>query len=620
MEKQTCKRIPKADLINLLIEFVNIYGREPKRREKYKNVNIGGFLSRIRQNSTVLSAEDKTLLINSGIRITAINKKDIVHEKVLLLVEFFNLYNRTPNRNEIYKNVKFDDFLSNIKRGYTTLSFEDEKLLIDTGIKINSNKKQDDKHKKVLLLVEFYNLYHRQPRRNEVYKNVKLGNFLSNIKRGETTLSFEDKELLIDSGIRITAINKKDIVHRKVLLLVEFYDLYHRTPTQNEIYKNVKLGSFLSNIKRSDTTLSFEDKELLINSGIRITAINKKDIVHEKVLLLIEFFNLYNRLPKRNEVYKNVKLGNFLSNVKWGHTKLSSEDIKLLINTGIKITSNKIQEDIHKKVLLLIEFYHLYNRIPQRNEVYKDVNLGNFIANLKQGHTKLSSEDIKLLIDTGIKITSNKRQEDIHKKVLLLVEFYTLYNRIPKRNEVYKDVHLGNFIANLKRGHKTLSFEDEKLLIDTGIKIDTNKIQDNKHEKVLLLVEFFNLYHRQPKQREIYKGINIGTFLSSIRQGHTALSTEDKTLLIDSGIRITQKKIQDTIHEKVLLLVEFFNLYNRTPKQNEIYKDIKLGTFLMNVRKGYTTLSTEDTELLITTGIRITTNNKKTFKKIKQKS
>ena len=147
--------------------------------------------------------------------------------------------------------------------------------------------------------------------------------------------------MLTNTGIKITPNIKQTIIHEKVLLLVEFYDLYHRTPTQNEVYKNIKLGKFLHNIQYRNTNLPFEDKQLLINTGIKITSNKRLYTIHEKVLLLIEFYNLYNRTPKQNEIYKDIKLGTFLMNVRKGHTTLSTEDAELLINTGIRITINK---------------------------------------------------------------------------------------------------------------------------------------------------------------------------------------------------------------------------------------------------------------------------------------
>ena len=336
MEKQTKNRIPKSDLINLLIEFVNIYGREPKQQEKYKNANIGIFLSNIKHGNTALSSEHRILLTNFGIKITSNTRKSSIHKKVLLLVEFYNLYHRTPKNREVYKDVNIGTFLSSIRQGNTTLSDKDALLLTDTGIRIISSNRKDVVHKRVLLLIEFYNLYHRTPKPNEIYKNINLYNFLVSIRRGNTTLSSEDKKLLIETGIRITSKKRQYTTHEKALLLVEFYNLYNRHPKQKEEYKGFNIGTFLYSIRQNKARLSSEDTKLLIDTGIRITSNKRIYSTHEKVLLLIEFYNLYNRVPKPKEIYKNIKLGIFLSNIKQKMINLSTEDEEILLNAGIK--------------------------------------------------------------------------------------------------------------------------------------------------------------------------------------------------------------------------------------------------------------------------------------------
>ena len=341
MEKQTRNRIPKEELINLLIEFVNIYGREPKQQEKYKDANIGTFLSNIKHGNTALSSEYKTLLINSGIKITSNNKKDSVHNKVLLLVEFYNLYNRVPKMREVYKDVKIGHFLKSIRQGNTKLSSKDATSLTNIGIRINFNNQKDSVHKKTLLLIEFYNLYNHTPKKDEIYKNINLYNFLMSIRRGNTKLSSEDATSLTNMGIRITSNKRQYSTHEKALLLVEFYNLYNRSPKQQEEYKGFNIGTFLYSIRQDKVTLSSEDTKLLIDTGIRITSNKRIYSIHEKVLLLIEFYNLYNRAPKQSEIYKNIKLGIFLNAIRQKMVNLSPEDEEILATTGIRITANK---------------------------------------------------------------------------------------------------------------------------------------------------------------------------------------------------------------------------------------------------------------------------------------
>ena len=41
------------------------------------------------------------------------------------------------------------------------------------------------------------------------------------------------------------------------------------------------------------------------------------------------------------------------------------------------------------------------------------------------------------------------------------------------------------------------------------------------------------------------------------------------------------------IHYKVLLLIEFYNKFNRWPKQREKYKDVNIGSFFSCIKNKY---------------------------------
>ena len=124
---------------------------------------------------------------------------------------------------------------------------------------------------KIKLLVEFYNKYGREPKWMEEYKGAKLGKFLNNIRIGNVKPTTEERKLLKDIGYRLDCLNKKEIVHKKVLLLVEFYKEYNRRPKSSEEYKGVKIGRFLVNIKQNRVKPTEEDRALLEKTGIRTT-------------------------------------------------------------------------------------------------------------------------------------------------------------------------------------------------------------------------------------------------------------------------------------------------------------------------------------------------------------
>ncbi len=268
---------------------------------------------------------------------------------------------------------------------------------------------------------------------------------------------------------------------------------------------------------------------------------SKKDRIHNKVLLLIEFYRDNGREPKKPVKYKNVAIGNFLNSIRSGNTKISNADRELLLNTGIRIESKNVKNEVHNKVLLLIEFYHVNGREPKKLEKYKDVLIGSFLNNIRSGNTKILNDDKKLLLKAGIRVDRGKVKNEVHRKVLLLIEFYNANAREPKQSEKYKDVLIGNFLNNIRSGNTKISNTDKKLLLKAGIRVNNGKIKNEVHNKVLLLIEFYHVNGREPKQSEKYKNVRVGGFLNSIRSGNTKISDSDRIMLEGEGIRTYSK-------------------------------------------------------------------------------
>ncbi len=378
------------------------------------------------------------------------------------------------------------------------------------------SKNYSANNQKVSLLLEFFDTFGRWPYQRETYKDVKLGMFANNVKFNKTKISDNDRKLLESKGFFISINEKK---HTKVLLLLEFFDIFGKWPKEKEVYKDVKLGVFASSVKYGKTKISDNDQKLLKNKGF----FDRGTKHHSKVLLLLEFYDIFGRWPYPKEVYKDIKLGMFVRNIKSNNTKVSDKDLKLLKSKGFFDSGTKH----HNKVLLLLEFYDIFGRWPMQKEVYKDIKLGIFENSIKFSKTRISDNDLKLLKNKGFFDKGTKH----HNRVLLLLEFYDTFGRWPKSKDVYKDVKLGVFAINVKRGNTKVSDNDLKLLKSKGF-FDSGT---NHHSKVLLLLEFYDTFGRWPKQKEIYKDINLGIFSKNIRYYTTRLCAKDYSLLIEKN-------------------------------------------------------------------------------------
>jgi len=108
------------------------------------------------------------------------------------------------------------------------------------------------------------------------------------------------------------------------------------------------------------------------------------------------------------------------------------------------------------------------------------------------------------------------------------------------------------------------------------------------------LIRFIAEFGRAPKARESYEGRNIGWFYQNVKHGQFKISDEDRCYFERLGISLTTKNAQDTVHEKLLILVEFLSKEKRIPKYNETHKGINLGVFFRNILSGNTSLNKTD--------------------------
>lgn len=176
--------------VKLLEQFYLTYGREPKAREKYKGENIGYFLRNIRKGVITLETEEYLKLEKMGFRLISLDVKEEVHKKVELLKEYYLEFEREPNVNEVYKDVKIGMFLKNIYCNGVKLSTDDYKDLINLGFSFKTKTKRV-KEKKIKALLAFYKKYERLPKQTESYKGENIGTFVMNIRSGKTSVPKE---------------------------------------------------------------------------------------------------------------------------------------------------------------------------------------------------------------------------------------------------------------------------------------------------------------------------------------------------------------------------------------------------------------------------------------------
>ena len=464
----------------------------------------------------------------------------------------------------------------------------------------------------------------------EFHKKIKIidGDYISknNIDR---IINIENKNIELNNFINVKCLSINEIWNYKKDLLFDFCILNNRYPKQNEEYKSIKIGTWLCNQKtKIKTILDNVYIQLSINDIVKkeldrylLDKDKNKDkenlLFDEKKNLLFEFCILNNKCPKQNEEYKNIKIGiwfqdqkkkikTILDNI---YIQLSNNDIvkKELDRYLLDKDKNKDKENLSfdEKKNLLFEFCILNNRCPKQNEEYKNIKIGNWFQDQKKKiktildnvYIQLSTNDIvKKELDRYL-FDKDKEKLSFNKKKNLLFDFCILNSRCPKHNEEYKNIKIGMWLDRQKGKIKTildnvyiqLSNNDivKKELDRYLLYKDKNKDKEDLSfdEKKNLLFEFCILNNRCPKQNEEYKNIKIGNWFKDQKK-------KIKTILDNVYIQLstngTVKKELDrylldkhkkdlSFDEKKNLLFEFCILNNRCPKQNEEYKNIKIG-------------------------------------------
>lgn len=145
-----------------------------------------------------------------------------------------------------------------------------------------------------------------------------------------------------------------------------------------------------------------------------------------------------------------------------------------------------------------------------------------------------------------------------------------------------------------------------------------NKKKYTKEEKLNLLIEFKRIYGRYPKSREVYKECLLGYFFFNLKKGNTKISAIQKKRLEEDGILLQKLTKEEKIHKKVNIVCEFVRQNNRTPKQNEYFKNENVKNCLNYIINNKNNLTERDIENLKNSGVSLikVTREEKTKNKI----
>lgn len=414
----------------------------------------------------------------------------------------------------------------------------------------------------------------------------------------------------------------------KAHLLLEYIGIYRKLPPTKCIYKNIKLGVFWECIV-NDHNKDIYTTILIHNDMLRADYDEKrlnKQTKHrftneERAELLCEYVEVYGKIPPTDCIYKGAKIRMYWNNILAGRNKhiyetfLCKNEILRNEYEQKQLTKLVLTERItsDQRAILTLEYTEKYGKSPHKKCVYKNVHIGNFWSSTKQGinpklyETVLSKNNIlKQNYDKCINIRLKKRGKTIFTPTdmaNLTIEYTEKYNKIPPTKCVYNGANIGTFWMNTKRGqnkniYNTILVYNETLRenYDEYVK----KKQDQHAQPVIttldranLTLEYTEKYKKSPACKCVYKGVKIGSFWGSIKQGmnadiyNTLLKYNDilrenyESSAADREIKSTVVKI--TAEERTIAILEYATASNKSPVKNTIHKGIKIGQFWQRI-------------------------------------
>ena len=126
---------------------------------------------------------------------------------------------------------------------------------------------------------------------------------------------------------------------------------------------------------------------------------------------------------------------------------------------------------------------------------------------------------------------------------------------------------------------------------------------DNINIKIELCKDFYNEYKRLPKQKEIYKDFNIGSFISCLKHGYNSYLKEEVENIFNNKIEVAKKLNLKDDNEKLELCKNFYNEYKKLPTCKEKYKDFNIGNFIDSLKHGCNSHLKEEVEKIFKTKI-----------------
>ena len=304
-------------------------------------------------------------------------------------------------------------------------------------------------------------------------------------------------------------------------LLQEFYAEHVMFPKQKYVYNGVKLGMWCANQRRDIASGKCPPERYAKLYKIGFLQCNTHDVNWDlNFQKLMQFLDEYGRFPVEREWYHDFPIGKWCSNQKLQakQAEYPKERYNRLNRIGFFDTTQNAKWEHHFQ--LLCEFVEENHRLPTRSEKYRDFNIGNWCT--EQKRKALYHETYPIYRIEKLKTIGLLELDDTiftwDRSYKLLEEYVKENKKFPVGKEKYKNYNLGNWCEAQKFLSKEPAYPADRLqkLQEIGLFSTTVDAKWNRHYELLL--EFVAEHGRLPKQKELYRGEQIGVWCAMQKQ------------------------------------------------------------------------------------------------------
>jgi len=272
--------------------------------------------------------------------------------------------------------------------------------------------------------------------------------------------------------------------HDKAELLREYILLNKSLPNSTTVYKDIPIGRWL-NDQRTEYKRSKDPdykKRVYIDDG-RIEILNNiyqnwnvtqtinssaRNMTNEqKIEILLKYKNEFNSLPPSSKQYEGFDLGRWLNDQKQRY-KTSPENYpakeKELLDAidvnwkSVKEQTGKIYElTWDEKLAVLARFVKSNKRGPKANEMYENINIGQWLNNQRKASPEQIEKLKKCLPEWTNEptIKNNSRTLSWDEKYDILVQYYNEFNSLPPSSKEYGGINIGKWLNTQKTNYKS---------------------------------------------------------------------------------------------------------------------------------------------------------------------